>query len=244
VNLQAEIDRKGFGAVVNALSRMSGKDFEYTLKTEVGHILKGTITKLPVASVKKIVRYTMPVGYTQNRQRGNRLVTVLNGKKYHAGEPIPSTLGVRGGQRYAKPFTYWMNKKGSSEDRWGDFVAKQRQKTIDRVAKRGLTAGQIYIMAKKGSIPLPPLRNEKVFNGEQVQKIAGKKVKARGYGQQREYTFEGESVGLKLSGIHQVQKVLEISTKARIKFFVRALNNDFISDLKHYMPKNYPLLFK
>lgn len=243
MNIKAEIDKKGFGAVVSALSRMSGKDFEYTLKAEVGHVLKGTITRLPVASVKKIVRYTMPVGYTQNRQRGNRLVTVLNGKKYHAGEPIKGGLGKRGGQQYEKPFTYWMNKKGG-EDRWSDFVAKQRQKTLDRVARRGLTAGQIYTMARKGGIQLPPIRNEKVFNSEKVQKLTGSRVKAGGRGSQREYTWTGESAGLKLSGIHKVQKVIEGATKARTKFFVRALDKDFISDLKTYMPKNYPLLFQ
>jgi hypothetical protein len=74
--------------------------------------------------------------------------------------------------------------------------------------------------------------------------MTSSRVTARGRGKAREYTWEAESNGLKLSGRHKVQKVLEVATKARVKFFVRALDKDFISDLKTYMPKNYPLLFQ
>lgn len=53
-----------------------------------------------------------------------------------------------------------------------------------------------------------------------------------------------ESKGFKQSIHTAAQNKLMNATAARIKFFVKAIRKEFIKDLKGYMPKNYPLLFK
>ena len=53
-----------------------------------------------------------------------------------------------------------------------------------------------------------------------------------------------ESKGFKMSARTKAQNKLMVATAARIKFFTKAIRKEFVKDLKGYMPKNYPLLFK
>ncbi len=247
---KATINIDGFGAVVTALSRMSGKDFEVVVKAEVGHVFKGAIQMLPTSMAKKIVRRTMPEGYKYKGGTGNRKVTRIASmtRNFHAGQLRKAGTGPRGGQKYEFPKKAWMNSKapaGVGSGGWEAFVNLQKKKTNERIANIGTTAGIIYYMGKKGNIKFPgTVKGEKKIVKGNARKNVINKVAGRGQGKQREYVFTAESDGLKMAGVNGIQKVLNIATGKRAKFFVDNVNKGFINDIKKFMPKNYPLIFQ
>ena len=106
---QAAFRFEGFNQVIKQLSKITGKSFGKTLKAEAGAILNNALKNTPKATRKKIIKWTMPEGYAFGYGTGGRVVTHRKGKVYHAGMPVGAGKGKRGGQLYAKPYTYWMD---------------------------------------------------------------------------------------------------------------------------------------
>jgi hypothetical protein len=112
------VDIKGFGEVIKQLSKMSGKAFEQTLETEVGHVVKSTIQKTPISSIKGrkskgkvkggIVPRHIPQGLKRFGGDGGRKISIRYGKTFHVGEPIllrqnpDERVGGKFGKNYLK----------------------------------------------------------------------------------------------------------------------------------------------
>ena len=231
-----KVDISGFRSVIKQLSKISGKDFETTLKAEGAHILAAAVRKTPKATKKKIVKRTMPQGFGYGGGVGNRLVTEWKGKKYHVGLPVPGQ-GKKGGN-YSLPYTYWM---GAAD--WGQFITEQKQKVKERTAKKGLGASQFYWMSVLLGQPLPK-DPPKYIKNSNLGKLVLPFLSPRIAGSKKDRRIILESKGFKQSIHTRAQKTIMICTAARINFFVKAIRKEFIKDLKGYMPKNYPLLFK
>lgn len=232
------IDISGFKQVVQGLQKITGKSFKEVLEAETGMILAGAIRMTPKATAKKIVKRTMPEGHSFRGGVGGRIVTFDEGKHYHVGEPV---LGNNG--RFKKPYTYWMNKKGGSRDRWGKWVAEQKEKTIQRILRRGLSASQFYWMSVLLNIKLAKFPPKYIMNPKNF-KILKRFLAPHKGAVGKSYQITMASSGFKMSGRTNAQRVLMIATKAREKFFQRAVKKELVKDMKTFMPKSYPLLFK
>ena len=233
---RTEVDISGFRQVVKQLSKISGKDFETAMKAEAGHILSAAIRKTPKATTKKVVKRTMPQGWKYGAHTGNRLVTEWKGKKYHVGRPIPGA-GKNGG-KYAYPATYWMGRTD-----WNQFIDEQKKKVKERLAKKGLSASQFYWMSVLLGTPMPK-QPPKYIKNSKLGKIVLPFLSPRIAGKKKDRHIIMESKGFKMSARTKAQNKLMAATAARIKFFTKAIRKEFVKDLKGYMPKNYPLLFK
>jgi len=253
--MKFKVDISGFGAVVNDLSKLSGKGFKATMKAELGHILKTSIQKTPIANTKKIVARTMPEGYKVKGLTGvgKRLVTFRHGKKYHAGQVIKAGKGKRGGQLYLRPKSEppgqrWMSKPiagGGSDEEWNHFVEEQKVKAIKRNARKGITAGVFYAMAKKGKIAFPTkVKGEKFISKSEVQAKVRQYVSTRESGQNYSYSILLESTGFKMAGRQRLQSKLSLSTSGRIKYFDNNMKKGLTKEIKRLMPSRYPLIFK
>ena len=241
------VDISGFRQVVKQLSKISGKDFETAMKAEAGHILAAAIRKTPKATKKKVVKRTMPQGFSYGGGTGGRLVTNwTDGKNYHVGLPIqgggttnaaPGKSEKKGGS-YIKPYTYWLRR-----NRWAEFIQQQKEKVKTRTAKKGLSASQFYFMSVLLGAPMPK-QPPKYIKNSNLGKIVLPFLSPRVAGSKKSRIIILESKGFKQSIHSAAQHKLMIATAARIKFFVKAMRKEFIQDLKGYMPKNYPLLFK
>jgi hypothetical protein len=251
-----KVDIKGFGAVISSLSKLSGAGFKKTMKAEVGHILHASIRRTPIASTKKIVGRTMPEGYKVKglTGEGKRLVTHYKGHIFHAGKLIRASDGVRGGFQYRRPntITYpgqrWMNKPikgGGSTQEWEVFVEEQRKKTLERNAKKGLSAGVFYAMAKKGKIVFPKTpKGNKFISSNEVQKMVRKYVNVNEVGQNYSYSLLVESKNLNVAKYNKLQNKLLLSTSGRIKYFYKNMQKGFTDEFKRLMPKKYPLIMQ
>jgi hypothetical protein len=268
----SSLDISGFGAVIKQLSKISGKDFETTLKAEAGHVLKGAISRTPVATIGGrrikgkirggIVPQHVPQGIDHAGAKGGKLITKKNGKFYHVGEPVlagrqPNHNNIsvpkggkrkggkkRGGAIYKHPYPNqdWLMRAGFH----GDFVPQQLARADNKIKNMGISAGQFYWMGKALNIKLPPrIKSLKILKssriGSLVQPFLACKLKT---GKARKAFILMQSKGLKASANVGAQRKLLGATQARIKFFYRAMHNEWVKDLKKYMPKNYPLLFK
>ena len=128
----------------------------------------------------------------------------------------------------------------------GDFVPQQLARADNKIKNMGISAGQFYWMGKALNIKLPPrIKSLKILKssriGSLVQPFLACKLKT---GKARKAFILMQSKGLKASANVGAQRKLLGATQARIKFFYRAMHNEWVKDLKKYMPKNYPLLFK
>jgi len=250
-----EIDITGFGEVISSLSKLSGAGFKKTIKAEIGHVLHASIRRTPIASTAKIIARTMPEGYKVPKLRGvgKRLVTHYKGHIYHAGKLIRAQDGVKGGFYYTRPNNTkfpgqkWMNKPlkgGGSTQEWEVFLEEQRKKVLERNAKKGLSAGVFYAMAKKGKIVFPKTpKGNKFISSSEVQKMARSFVNVSEVGQSYNYSILLESKKLNVAKYNQLQNKLLLSTAGRIKYFTKNMEKGFTKEIQKLMPKRYPLIF-
>lgn len=247
INFRADID--GFGAVVKALEKMSGKDFEYVVKAEVAKIFQGAIKELPVGTAKKIAQRTMPEGKKLRSYVGRRKVTVLPFKpsrRFHAGELRQTGVGPRGGKKFDRPIKAWISSPipaGAGLGAFEAFVETQKRKTLERIANIGTTAGIIYYMGKRGGIPMPKVKGEAKIKKGRARSNVWKKVSGISKGEKRAYTFTAETDGLKMTSVHGIGREISVATNKRTKFFMRSVTDNFQKNLKKYAPKKYPLIF-
>lgn len=240
---QKLVDYRGFNEAIKGLQKITGKSFEEVLKAEAGMVLNSAIRTTPKATVKKIVRYTMPEMIKHKGGVGNRVVTYKDGKKYHVGIPVGAGKGKRGGQLYRKPYTYWMNSP-TRRGRWEDFIKEQKEKVKRRTARKGLSAGQFAVMAAFLDIKLPK-PPAKYLTSPTVERIAKPHILGSyKRGKDKAFTINLESKGLRASSGSGASGKLMNATKARAAFFKKAVNKGWIQDIKKFMPKSYPLLFK
>ena len=126
------------------------------------------------------------------------------------------------------------------------WLATQKEKTGRRVARRGLAAGQFHMMAQLLKIKLPRKTPSYITKNQSTQSsIVKPTLKPRitsGTGITTSIILE--SKGLRISGPTQAQYHLMRATAARQKLFTNAVRKEYIKDIKTYMPKNYPLLFR
>jgi hypothetical protein len=238
-----QVDISGFGQVVKGLQKITGKSFKEVLEAEAGHILTGAIRLTPKATAKKVTKRTMPEGYAFKNYVGGRKVTWDEGKRYHVGEPVPSGQGKRGGIRYKYPQAQWMGKKGRNNGRWARYVETQKAKTAERILKRGLSASQFYWMGVLLNIKFPKTPAKYIRDPKHAQKVV-KYLSPRKGARGKLYEILMQSKGFKMSKRLQMQSKILRATKSRETFFMRAVKKEFVKDLKTFMPKNYPLLFK
>lgn len=259
--IRAQVDIKGFGEVVKGLSKITGRGFKKTLRSELGHIFVGAIKKTPIATSKKIAKWTLPEGVKSRYGVGGRVVTYHDGKYKHAGQLVLASVGPRGGNVFAKPYPKrkgsltrlqrkksgqaWISKYrgGGSDGGWAKFVKEQKEKTKERVARKGMTAGTFYWMASRGKIQFP--RKPKAFkeiSSNAVRKLVHPTTRAVESGTGFKYTMMVESQGLKVAKVHSLQYKLTGQIGSRIKFFKTNMRRGFLKDMKKFMPKNYPLL--
>lgn len=280
--IKGSVDISGFGELVKQLSKMSGKDFEKTLKAEVGHVVKSTISKTPQSSIKGrktkkglkggIVPRHIPQGLDHQKGDGRRLITVRDGRKYHVGKPIIQRINpdervvldkayrkrmgintnrysspsgkfpLRGGKVYLWPKTYWLGRNKF----WGEFIPKTKQKVDRKIQNIGMAGGQFYWMAKNIGLPIPggKVKGQRLLQKSSVRSKVSKFIKPRLRSKKHNSTITLLSSGMKVSRYVQAQNKLMAATKGRLSFFKRSVKNGFTKDLKKYMPKNYPLLFK
>lgn len=260
---KTEVDISGFGAVLKALQKLSGKTHEQVLKAEAGMILKSTIQKIKIAEVNGrmlrgkrrggIVDQNIPDGMAFAGGQGRKLITKENGRTYHIGKPVvagrkPSrTIGKGknkslkvGAKIYSRPYP---NQAWMKEKYFGRYVPKQKKTTERKIKHRGLTASQFYWMATKLGILLPKVKNIRVLQSPANAKIVKPRVQAIKKLGKNDCSITFGSKGIRMSGKRGVQQKLLLSTKARINLMRRAVKNNWISDMKKFMPSRYPLLF-
>lgn len=240
---QAAFRFEGFNQVIKQLSKITGKSFDKTLKAEAGAILQNALKNTPKATRKKIIKWTIPEGYAYGFGMGGRVVTHRKGKVYHAGMPVGMGKGKRGGQLYRKPYTYWMNSP-TRKGEWESFLKEQKEKAKRRAARRGMSAAQFALIATilKIDLPKPVPAYIKKPDHERVLKphVMGSFTRGEGF----EYEINLESRGLRATAGSGAGKKLSFAVQARVQFFRRAVEKGWIDDIKKFMPKNYPLLFK
>ena len=132
------------------------------------------------------------------------------------------------------------DKKGE----WESFLKEQKEKAKRRAARRGMSAAQFALIATILDIDLPkppPAYITKPAH-EKILKphVLGSYAKGEGY----KYEINLESKGLRATSGSGANKKLSYAVQARVEFFKRAVNKGWIDDIKKFMPKNYPLLFK
>jgi len=269
-----EIDKKGFDAVIERLANISGKTREKTIKAELGHVFVGAIKQTPIATTKAIVKRTIPEGKRYKGQKGGRLVTMhTDGKKKHVGRPIKSVKGEFGGQYYKLPYPFqsWIGypikqtakrqayktgkkkgrlKKIKKKDRinsgeWPKYIFGQERKADKIIARKGLTAGVFYWMAKEGKVRFPRQpKGANLMRSKEVTKLVRQSIRVKDKKVKNDYTLAIASVGMKVAGRAGLQRKLDDSIQRRQKLFLDSMQKGFIDDLKKFMPKYYPLLFK
>lgn len=269
-----EIDKKGFDAVINRLAKISGKSREKTIKAELGHVFVGAIKQTPIATTKAIVKRTIPEGKRYKGQKGGRLVTMhTDGKKKHIGRPIKAGKGKFGGQYYKlpKPNQSWIGypikqtanreayktgkkkgrlKKIKKKDRinsgeWQKYIFGQERKADKIIARKGLTAGVFYWMAKEGKVRFPRQpKGASLMRSKAVQKLVRQSIIVNNSTSKNNYSLVIESKGMKVAGRGRLQRKLNDSIGRRKKLFLDSMEKGFIGDIKEFMPKYYPLLFK
>lgn len=260
-NIKTQVDIKGFGSVIKGLSKISGKNFQTTLKAEMGHVFVNAIRNTPIAKSKSIIRHTMPQGMKYKGQEGNRLVTNHRGKNKHAGALVLASVGPRGGNIFAKPFPKkkrllgrnltgqdWISTalggRGNSDGEFKRFVQEQKDKTNIRIARRGMSAGVFYFMGVKGMIPFPKTpKAHKQISSSVVRKTVAPTTRVKINGQGEQYSIMVESSGMQVAKHNNLQRKLTGAISQRIKFFKTNVRRGFTKDMKKFMPKNYPLLF-
>ena len=241
--MNARVDISGFGQVIKGLQKITGKSFKEVLEAEAGHILDGAIRMTPKATAKKITKRTMPEGVNFKSNEGGRKVTWHEGKRYHVGQPIKAGTGSRGGQKYKFPAGRWMGRKGQNNGKWARYIEEQKIKTARNILKRGLSASHFYWMGvllniKFPKMPAKYIRNPK--NARFVTKFLSPTKGARG----KLYEIVMRSKGFKMAGKLRFQSKIIKATKARESFFIKGVKKELVKDMKTYMPKSYPLLFK
>jgi hypothetical protein len=241
--MKMNVDISGFKQVVQGLQKITGKSFKEVLEAEAGHILSSAITRTPKATQKKVVKRTMPEGYSYKTGVGERKVTFEKGNRFHVGRPVKAGKGSRGGQRYKFPKAQWMGKKGQNNGEWARYLEQQKKKTGERILKRGLTASQFYWMGVLLNLKFPKQPPKYIKNPRHAQKVM-KFLKPRKGGRGSLYEILLQTKGFKMNRRLRVQPRLLLATKAREQFYKRAVRKEFIKDIKTFMPKNYPLLFR
>lgn len=237
------VSYKGFNEAIAGLQKVTGKKFGEILQAEAGMMLNSAIRKTPKATVKKIVKWTMPEGIKLRGGVGKRVVTYEDGKHYHVGIPVRAGQGKRGGQLYSKPYTYWMNTP-NNRSKWDDYVKGQKEKVKRRVARRGMSAGQFAVMAAFLDLKLPK-QPAKYLRSPTVERLVKPHIMGSyKRGKKLDYTVNLESKGLKATRGSGANRFLIDAAQARAKVFKQAVNKGWIKDIKKYMPKAYPLLFK
>ena len=166
---------------------------------------------------------------------------------------------TRGGTYYANPYSKiykskrgfankgqkWVNNKKDGKN-FQALLQEYERRTDSKLKYRGLGASQFYFMAEQLGIQMTGrIKQKKIVSS----KVLGAKIKP--FLQTKKfqrpkfmYSIRAGSAGLRQSRHSNAQRVLMLSTKARINFFKKAVKNEWTKDLKKYMPKNYPLLFK
>lgn len=240
---QAAVRYEGFNQVIKSLSKITGLGFEKTIKAEAGAILQNALKNTPKATRKKIIKYTLPQGYAYGFGTGGRIVTHRKGKVYHAGIPIEGAIGKRGGQKYLKPYTYWMNKRNKGGE-WESFLQEQKEKAKRRAARRGMSAAQFALMGTILGIRLPKPIPKYIANPEHERVLKPHIMGSYARGERSKFQINLESKGLRLTKGSGANKKLSLAVQARVTFFRRAVEKGWIDDIKKFMPKNYPLLFQ
>lgn len=228
------VDISKFGAVIQSLSRISGRDFESTVKAEAGHILSGAVTSTPKAKIKNIVKYVMPQGIVHRRNTGGKLISKKNGFNYHVGTPVLGD-GING-SKYILPYTKWLGRT-----KWEEFLSEQRDKFDRRKANRGMGASQFYFMSKMLNIPLPR-QPANYLKSSHLRNQVTPFLSPRATGQRRSYEIKLESRGMLVSKGTGAQRILMLKTQGRINNFKRAIKRNLFQEME-YRTSRYPLLF-
>lgn len=266
-------DISGFGEVVKQLSKITGKNFEQVLQAELGHVLKGAMGKTKMASVNGrmrkgvrkggIVPRHIPEGLKYAKGDGGKLITQYQGIKYHVAEPkllikhadersfqkIPQK-GVgrgrglhpkRGGKVWLKPAGPWLGR----DKFWGEMMPKWKS-TVDRkIPNIGMGKGQWYWSAMKLGLKLPrPVGGEAKLLKPRIRSLVQPFIRPRKVVRKREASYIIETRGADITKHTRGAYALNSSASGRIKFFKMNVKKGFINDMKNYMPKKYPLLFK
>lgn len=273
-SFKVEIDKKGFDVVIDRLTKISGKSREKTIKAELGHVFVGAIKSTPIATTKAIVKRTMPEGKRYKGQKGGRLVTMhTDGKKKHVAKPVLRFTGYFGGKYYSHPHPNqsWIGypikqtakreayKTGKKKGRlkaikkknrinsgeWPKYILGQERKADKIIARKGLTAGVFYWMAKEGKVRFPRQpKGGSLMRSKEVKKLVRQSVRVKNTKSKNDYSLVIESKGMKVSGRGRLQGKLNDAIYRRKKLFLDSMEKGFIDDIKNFMPKYYPLLFK
>lgn len=213
--IKARVDVSGFGAVIKALSKISGKDFKTVLEAEAGHIIQGAIRKTPISSVKGrksrgktkggIVPRHMPKGMTRHKGQGNKLISKTDGKTYHVGEPVldrinPDERTGNLGRNYSK-------KVG---------IKKRRYKSPS--GKYPMRGGKVWLY------PKGPWMGRNKFWGEAVpryEKRTDRKVANIGLGAGQFY-WMGKQLGLTLPAtrLKGRKEISKDSIKSKVSAYI------------------------
>ena len=254
-----EVDLKGFKTLLHHLQKVTGSSFDDVLKSEAGMILSSATRTTPKASKKNIIRHNMPEGYKFERNIGEKLVIHHSGKVRHIGQPIlagnqpdqrgqkkPSGAGKhwkpkRGGKIYEKPYP---NQSWMGRAKWNAFIEEQKIKTLGRIANRGMSAAQFGFMADLLNIKMVEKRTRPAYlQTDHLRARLKPFLSPRKLGKKGELQIVLESKGLKQTARTGAGNKLVNAAKGRVRLFRRAVKNDWIKDIKTFMPKNYPLLF-
>ena len=240
MNKPLEFEIRGFKQVLAGLQKISGKSFETVLKSEAGMILGGASGNTPKAKKPAIVRHNMPEGYELGGYKGKKTVVRRFGKNYHVGRPVLDYIGPFGGKNYKLPYTYWMGKR-----KWNDYVAEATRKTEQKMDMRGLAASQFGFMADLlGITGIPKRKRPAYLQTEKLRKQVMPFIRPRRQGRGFQFSIILEGKGLRITSRTNAGGRLFRQAKARVSAYRKAVRNEWIKDIKKFMPKNYPLLFK
>jgi len=270
------VDITGFSEVVNQLAKITGKEFDQVLKAEVGHVLKGAMSRTKISSVngrlKKgkrsggIVPRHIPQGLKHQRGQGDKMITKQEGRTFHVGEPIllrqnpderllqkpkgfKKKTGVgrgkgvhpkRGGKVWLKPYGPWMGKA-----KFTRYVDQQRNRVDRKIDRIGMGRGQWYWHAMRFGLMLPgSVPHEAKLLKPKIRALVNPYIKPKTKIVKRVCQYTIETSGAKVTGHSDGAMAINIATKARMNLFRTAVKKEFVKDIKHYMPKKYPLLFR
>lgn len=161
----------------------------------------------------------------------------------------------RGGAIYRHPYhkyykktrgQKWINNSKDGKGKFQALMSEYEKRTQSKLKYRGISAGQFYFMAKTIGIPMTGrIKSEKLISRNEIGQKLKPFLQSKRFNRPRfMYSIRVGSSGVRQSARTNAQRVLMLSTRARITNFKRAVKKEWTKDLKTYMPKNYPLLFK